>query len=81
MLYFFPANWTTNGIATQANETMSALDRASSPARRPIRKAAPTADDAVELKVNASRRTMAAIGKPGEEDLFRFTRQRTAART
>ena len=28
--------------------------------------------DAVELKVNASRRTKAAIGEPGEEDLYRF---------
>ena len=30
-------------------------------------------NDATELKVNATKRTPAAIGKAGEEDLFRFT--------
>ncbi len=29
--------------------------------------------DAKELKVGAARRTPAAIGRPGEEDLFKFT--------
>ena len=33
---------------------------------------APTADDAVLVKVGASRRTQAVIGKAGEEDLFTF---------
>jgi hypothetical protein len=32
-----------------------------------------TTTTAVELEVNAKRRTAASIGKFGEEDLFRFT--------
>ena len=73
MLYFFPANWTTNGIGTEANDVLSALDRGFIASAAAYPKTAPTVADAVELKVNASRRTKAAIGKPGEEDLYRFT--------
>ena len=73
MLYFFPASWTTNGVGTEANETLSALDRSFIASAAAYPKDAPTASDAVELKVNAARRTKAAIGKPGEEDLYRFT--------
>jgi hypothetical protein len=70
MLYAFPARWTKNGIATDANEVLSALDKAfiaSAEAypRTPI--------GAVELGVNAATGTPAAIGVPGEEDLFSFT--------
>lgn len=73
MLYFFPAEWTTNGIGTEANEVLSDLDRAFvAGAKMYPRKAAPTVDNAVELQVGARRRTAAAIGKAGEEDLFRF---------
>ena len=73
MLYFFPANWTTNGIGTEANDVLSALDRGFIASAAAYPKTAPTVADAVELKVNARRRTTAAIGKPGEEDLFRFS--------
>lgn len=74
MLYFFPAEWTTNGIGTEANEVLSALDKAFvGGAKMYPKKAAPTVDTAVELQVGARRRTAAAIGKAGEEDLFRFT--------
>ena len=73
MLYFFPASWTTNGVGTEANETLSVLDRSFIASAAAYPKDAPTASDAVELKVNAARRTKAAIGKPGEEDLYRFT--------
>lgn len=73
MLYFFPANWTTNGIGTQANEVLSALDKSFIAGASAYPKKAPTVADAVELTVGAARRTAASIGKPGEEDLFRFT--------
>ncbi|WP_418314857.1 M12 family metallopeptidase [Piscinibacter sakaiensis] len=72
MLYFFPASWTTNGIGTRANEEMSAMDKAFIASAQAYPKTAPTVDDAVELTVDARRRTRASIGKPGEEDLFRF---------
>jgi hypothetical protein len=36
-------------------------------------KTGPTIPDAVELKVNARRRTQASIGQFGEEDLYKFT--------
>jgi hypothetical protein len=73
MLYFFPASWTTNGVATKANHMLSAMDKAFIASAEAYPKTAPTVDDAVELTVNATRRTAAAIGKSGEEDLFRFT--------
>ena len=73
MLYFFPANWTTNGIATQANDVLSAMDKSFIAGSQAYPKTAPTVQDAVPLKVNAARRTQAAIGKPGEEDLYTFT--------
>lgn len=72
MLYAFPASWTTNGIATQSNEVLSPLDKAFIASARMYPKTAPTTVDAVELKMDARRRTAAAIGKRGEEDLFHF---------
>lgn len=73
MLYFFPADWTTNGIGTQANETLSPVDKQFIAGAKMYPKAAPTVDSAVPLTVNARRRTAASIGKFGEEDLYRFT--------
>lgn len=75
MLYFFPAEWTVNGVGTQANETLSATDKAFIAGAKmyPRTKSAPTVDTAVPLTINARRRTAASIGKFGEEDLFRFT--------
>ncbi len=73
MLYFFPAAWTLNGIATKANSTLSNLDKGFVAGAHMYPKTAPTVADAVVLKVNATRRTAARIGKAGEEDLFRFT--------
>jgi hypothetical protein len=72
MLYFFPAEWTLNGIATEQNETLSALDKQFIAGAKMYPKSAPTPNDATELKVNAQRRTSAAIGTFGEEDLFVF---------
>lgn len=73
MLYFFPASWTLNGIATKANEVLSAMDRAFVAGSKMYPKTAPTPASAAPLTVNAAKRTPAAIGKIGEEDLFTFT--------
>lgn len=73
MLYFFPAEWTLNGIGTEANETLSAVDKQFIAGAKMYPKTAPTVDTATPLTVNARRRTPAAIGQFGEEDLFRFT--------
>jgi Astacin (Peptidase family M12A)/Bacterial pre-peptidase C-terminal domain len=70
MLYAFPARWTKNGIATNANEVLSAMDKAFIASAEAYPR---TAISAVELGVNAATGTSAAIGVPGEEDLFTFT--------
>ncbi|MGH7462890.1 MAG: M12 family metallopeptidase, partial [Longimicrobiales bacterium] len=72
MLYFFPASWTLNGIGTQANDVLSTLDKQFIAGAKMYPKAGPTPSAAIELKVNATKRTAAAIGTFGEEDLFRF---------
>ena len=73
MLYFFPAEWTLNGVATQANEVLSETDKMFISGAKMYPKAAPTVTEATELKVSATKRTPAEIGKFGEEDLFSFT--------
>jgi hypothetical protein len=73
MLYFFPASWTRNGIATKANDVLSSMDKAFIAGAKMYPKTGPTVAAAKELKVNAGRRTAASIGKIGEEDLYRFT--------
>ena len=73
MLYFFPAEWTLNGIGTEANDVLSSIDKSFIAGAKMYPKTGGTASTAVELTVNAPRRTSAAIGKVGEEDLFRFT--------
>jgi hypothetical protein len=72
MLYFFPAEWTANGVGTKANEVLSGIDKAFVASAKMYPKTAPTVEEATELTVNAQRRTAAAIGKFGEEDLFTF---------
>ena len=72
MLYFFPANWTLNGIGTQANEVLSDLDKAFAAGAKMYPKAGPTVDKPTELVIGAPRRTSASIGTFGEADLFAF---------
>ena len=72
MLYFFPASWTRNGIATKANEILSTLDKQFIAGAKMYPKTGGTTTTAVELEVDAKRRTTASIGKFGEEDLYRF---------
>jgi hypothetical protein len=73
MLYFFPASWMLNGIGTKANEILSKLDKEFIAGAKMYPKTGGTTSTATELKVNASKRTPAVIGKIGEEDLFKFT--------
>jgi hypothetical protein len=73
MLYFFPASWTRNGIATSANEVLSATDKSFVASAAMYPRTGPVVDDATELTVNARSRTRAEIGAFGEEDLFTFT--------
>jgi hypothetical protein len=73
MLYFFPGTWVKSGVGTQANDVLSDIDKAFIASAEAYPKTGPVVDNAAELKVNATRRTAAAIGKAGEEDLFRFT--------
>jgi len=72
MLYFFPDDWTLNGIGTKANDMLSALDKSFAAGAKMYPKTGPTVEDATELAVNATRRTAASIGKFGESDLFAF---------
>lgn len=72
MLYAFPGSWVKSGVGTQANEVLSAMDKAFIASARAYPKTAPTVADATELTINATRCTAAAIGKAGEEDIFRF---------
>jgi len=73
MLYFFPASWTLNGIATKANDVLSALDKQFIASAKMYPKTGGTTVDATLLDVDAASRTEASIGTFGEEDLFRFT--------
>lgn len=72
MLYFFPGSWVKSGVGTRANEVLSAVDKAFIASAQAYPRTAPTVVDATEITVNARRRTRASIGKPGEEDLFKF---------
>jgi hypothetical protein len=72
MLYFFPPEWTLNGIGTKANEVLSSIDKQFISGAKMYPKMAPTIKDAVELEVSAEHPTDASIGEFGEEDLFSF---------
>ena len=72
MLYFFPASWTLNGIATKENDVLSAVDKQFIAGAKMYPKTGPTPSSATQLKVNNATRTQASIGKIGEEDLFTF---------
>jgi hypothetical protein len=76
MLYFFPAEWTLNGIGTSANEVLSRLDKEFVAGARMYPHTGGTTTTAKVLEVNAKRRTKASIGRAGEEDIFRFTADR-----
>ena len=73
MLYYFPADWTLNGIATHENEELSKQDKAFIASAKLYPKTGKKPEDVlVDIPVNAKKATAASIGQPGEEDLFRF---------
>ncbi len=78
MLYFFPAEWTSNGVGTQSNEVLSKLDKDFVAGAKMYPKTKPTLSDATLLTVDGAR-AEANIGKPGEEDLFRFRAESTGS--
>lgn len=71
MLYFFPAEWTTNGVATRANNHLSNTDKAfiSSKAAYPHKK---KPQKNVIRAIELDQILDADIGQAGEEDLYRF---------
>lgn len=79
MLYFFPDNWVLNGSGTKANSVLSDQDKAfiASTQAYPGRKN----DDIIELSETQAEAVTANIGKPGEEDLFKFVVTEDGRRT
>ncbi|CAG1017450.1 hypothetical protein BURC_02102 [Burkholderiaceae bacterium] len=71
MLYAFPAEWTLNGESTHANDVLSQLDREFIAGAKMYPRNRPGLPAAVPLTVGGTR-VEADIGRPGEEDLFRF---------
>jgi hypothetical protein len=70
MLYAFPDEWTQNPGGTRENSDLSALDQEFVRSAR-MYPGRPAPDErAVDLPVQTG--TRAEIGKPGEEDLYRF---------
>ena len=70
MLYFFPAEWTLNGIGTKNNEVLSLTDKAFIASAEAYPKRDTT--EIVELPVIDTMGVAANIGAAGEEDLFSF---------
>ena len=71
MLYSFPASWTLNGVATHANDVLSALDKGFVSGATMYPKTAPVVTDATPLTVGGPK-VQGSIGQPGEEDLYTF---------
>lgn len=73
MLYFFPPEWTLNGVGTKQNNVLSKMDKefVSGPHMYP--KNGPTVKKAVELEVDAKTKTAGCISAAAEEDLFSFS--------
>jgi hypothetical protein len=81
MLYAFPGTWTTSGVATHENTTLSALDKLfiASSVAYPGRNGG--AKPVVNLQVAEVLGASAAIGQPGEEDLYSFQATRAGQYT
>lgn len=76
MLYAFPPTWTLDGFQSEPNEVLSEVDKTfiGDPVNYPFQDRGAT-----ELPVIETQSTEASIGKPGEQDLFKFT-AKTAGR-
>ncbi len=71
MLYAFPASWTLNGVATHANDVLSALDKAFVAGAAMYPKVCSAFPTGTACRSTA-RRSTRIIGKGGEEDVFTF---------
>lgn len=71
MLYFFPKEWTLNGVGTEENEVLSATDKQFIAGTKMYPRTGPIATNVTVLTVGAAR-TNGDIGKAGEEDLYSF---------
>lgn len=71
MLYSFPAEWTLDGFHTEPNDVLSDIDKdfARGAKMYPGRGTDPKI---VEIEVQETQLLQADIGKPGEEDLYKF---------
>jgi hypothetical protein len=76
MLYAFPGTWTVSGEGTSANTKLSDVDKGFIAGAYPGR-GAPVAP-VVELNVAELSLKAAAIGKPGEQNLFSFRAEKSA---
>lgn len=70
MLYAFPAEWTTNGIATHENENLSAQDKAFVASAKMYPGQGEPEDTSVDLKLGVSIETQ--IGEAGEQDIYKL---------
>lgn len=70
MLYWFPREWTLNGVETKANQVLSATDKSFISGAKMYPRIVPVPFP--ELVVDGQKQA-ADIGKFGEEDLFRFS--------
>ena len=74
MIYTIPARWTLNGWSAGPNDVLSEEDEAFIGSSQCYPPDAPA--DPVSLPVADSAPTQAAIGQPGEEDVFEFEAHR-----
>lgn len=72
MLYAIPKTWTTDGFFSEPNEVLSATDKTFIGSLRGYPKPTTVETGPTELTVAELTPTQAAIGAPGEEDLFKF---------
>jgi hypothetical protein len=68
MLYAFPSTWTKAGMGTHANDVLSALDKAFIASAQAYPRAT---SEVVDVPVGGAP-VEGSIGKPGEEDMYRF---------
>lgn len=75
MLYWFPREWTLNGVETRANEVLSSTDKMFIAGTKMYPHFAPDPSKAWNLEMGGAVH-QTDIGRHGEEDLFRFTARR-----
>lgn len=81
MLYAFPASWTLNGVGTNENNALSATDRSFVGAAEMYPFPGGGGTGVVELPVVESGGVTGEIGKPGQENLYKFTAKKAGTYT